>query len=856
MKQIILSLADPAATLETVGGKGMSLARLSRAGLPVPPGFHITTAAYRQFIAENDLQEPILAHLAACSPADMDSLEAASRQISQMFSTAAIPSEIAAAIAAALAHLGSQPVAVRSSATAEDLPEASFAGQQETYLNIQGEDAVLQAVRRCWASLWTARAIAYRARQGIPAESVALAVVVQALVPADAAGVLFTANPVNGRRGEMLVNAVWGLGEALVSGAVSPDTLTLDKQTGKILHQSIASKQVMTVRTPTGTCEQPVPARLIRKAVLGKAQAARLVEIGRQIESLYGMPMDVEWTLAEGKIAIVQARPITSLPPEWQRPNPKTIYARGSLAEHLPNPVTPLYGTLGLRLANLATTEMALGLGFDPATLDYQYRAINGYVYLGFQTNPGAMWKMIAATAGSFKMMLSDGRPRWQAASQEVSKVLALWESRDLSSCTCAELLAGIEAILLQSFRLYTVLQSGTLPAATSSESVLTMFYRMVRRKNDPPVTAFLFGAETTPLRAEKSLYDLAAWLRQQPSLAAWITEAPTASLLSALALSSEHAAPPAGIPADEWNAFREKFQAHLITYGQTAYELDFANPTPLEDPSPMLEAIKTFLAKKGSNPYTRQADALAQREQATRTILSRLPWPLKGWFAQTLQWAQNRGPAREDSLVDLGMANPQVRRMLAVLGSRLALGGALEAAKDIYWLEEAEIRSLSALIDSHQSLPDLRYRAKERREEWQTWLKLFPPAMLPETSGWTKIMPWHKDDRSSKVISGYASSPGRVTAPACVLLSPDDFGKMKPGAALVAVTTTPAWTPLFTMASAVVTDIGGPLSHSSIVAREYGIPAVLSTGIGSRRIRDGQLITVDGSAGKVILED
>src|SRR5215472_15697123 len=230
----ILALDDASATLERVGGKGASLARMAAADLPVPPGFHVTTAAYRRFVTENGLQDKILAAVSMVSAGDPAALEEASRQIGNLFAQSVIPHDIAGAIRQAYAGLGGGdlPVAVRSSATAEDLPEMSFAGQQETYLNMHGEAMVLDAVKRCWASLWTARAIGYRARQGIAQEDVSLAVVVQELVPAEASGILFTANPLTGARDQVMINAAWGLGEAIVGGQVTPDTVVVDKVSG------------------------------------------------------------------------------------------------------------------------------------------------------------------------------------------------------------------------------------------------------------------------------------------------------------------------------------------------------------------------------------------------------------------------------------------------------------------------------------------------------------------------------------------------------------------------------------------------------------------------------------------------
>jgi pyruvate,water dikinase len=253
--QLWLPLDSPGATLEMVGGKGASLAKLAGAGLPVPGGFHVTTGAYRRFVEENELQSAILAALKTADSSQPSTLETASQTIAGQFARASMPPDIADAIARAYGDLpgDGSVVAVRSSATAEDLPGLSFAGQQETYLNIQGLAAVQEAVKRCWASLWTARAIGYRAQHGIDQESISLAVVVQLLVPAEAAGVLFTANPVDGRRDQAMITATWGLGEAIVGGMVTPDTLTVEKSSGRVIQRETADKHVMTVRAESGT---------------------------------------------------------------------------------------------------------------------------------------------------------------------------------------------------------------------------------------------------------------------------------------------------------------------------------------------------------------------------------------------------------------------------------------------------------------------------------------------------------------------------------------------------------------------------------------------------------------------------
>jgi rifampicin phosphotransferase len=854
----IMSLADTSAGLTQVGGKGASLARLAAASFPVPPGFHITTAAYRRFVSEHGLQEQILAAVSTADPDQPATVEEASRHIRELFLQRAIPDEITEEIRRAYTGLGEGdvPVAVRSSATAEDLPSASFAGQQETYLNIQGAVSVLEAVRKCWASLWTGRAIVYRLRQGIPPDSVALAVVVQRLFQAEAAGILFTADPVSGQRDRVIISASWGLGEAVVGGLVTPDNLTVEKASGRVLSRQTADKRVMTVRSANSTEEQSVPENLRQAPVLDDAAATQLAALGMQIEQLYGRPMDIEWAWVEGRFAILQARPITALPTTetaltltWPKPPRGVMYGRTSFAEQIPNPVSPLFATLGLRMADIPTQELMRR--FTKAKVNYGYIPVNGYVFMV----AGMSFPELVAYArmtGQITPMVFHAQEHCQAARQEFVQLIQEWESKDVASISPSELLSGAGIVFQEAVRLYTHLQAGTIPLSTMSEAIFTQFYqKLVRRKGDPLATTFLFGSESIALRAEKALFDLAAWCGERPSLADYLRQTPASQVAQAI----QKPQPPTNLSTEEWAAWQVQFQAYLAKYSQMTYDLDFANPVPAEQPGALLETIKMYLQGNGSDPHARHQATLERREQATASILARLRWPLKGWFLGLLRWAQNAVPGREDGLADLGLGHPLIRRYLNELGRRLAEGGAIPNVESLYWLEEAEVDGLIAALEAGKPLPDLSGCIPPRRVEWQRFLKLTPPAILPEKSKLSFLVPWHRTSDDQSTLHGIGTGAGQVTAQACVLIGPEDFPHMRPGNVLVAATTTPAWTPLFAMASAVVTDIGGPLSHSSIVAREYGIPAVMATGSATRRIHTGQIITVDGSAGTVMLK-
>lgn len=860
----VLPLADQNATLETVGGKGMSLAKMSRAGLPVPGGFHITTEAYCCFIKENGIQPRLLVALQGVDSADPASLERISQYISAYFTEGTIPPEISAAIAAAYAGMPAiargATVAVRSSATAEDLPGASFAGQQDTYLNICGTDELLLAVKNCWASLWTARAMGYRARQGIAPDCVALAVVVQELVFADASGVLFTANPVSGMRHEMMITTTWGLGEALVGGLVTPDTLIIDKASGNVIRRETGEKRVMTVRAASGTHEQPVPKHLIQAPVLSDAQATELATLGREIERLYSAPMDVEWTLAGGRFAIVQARPITSRletvdsPIEggannavftWTRSNPKVTMSRGSFAEFVPNPVSPLFATLALPIAQDRTQKMFgefLGISMEGT---HPFEVINGYVYNGLAIPAKMIWKALSlAPIGTSIRLMRAGRQRWAVARARIFEVVKRWQG-DLKTLTASELLTSAREIFDATADYYTVGQSGPIPLALVSELGFSRFYNtLVKGKTDPEPSVFLLGFDTLPLRAEKSLYDLSLWVKGQRELADYVLQTPTEAICKQLYVDP--------IPSPLVGPFVERFTEHLSRYGHTLYSLDFANPVPVDDPAPIVEVLKAYLAGNGADPYKRQRAQVSQREQAAQAICQRLDPLRRKWFTRLLQWAQACVPDREDCIADLGLGYPQLRKLLTALGQRLADCGVIVNAEDVYWLEAQELERFAASLEKGAPLVAYVETVADRRAYWRRVRGITPPMALPENSWMGRLLA--HDNPQGSILKGYPASAGVVTARACVLRGPDEFGKMRSGDVIVAVTTTPAWTPLFAMASGVVTDIGGPLSHSSIVAREYGIPAVMATGVASKRIQHGQMIKIDGTNGTVTL--
>ena len=353
----ILPIDTKTVSLELIGGKGKSLARMASAGISVPSGFHLTTTAYKDFVEKNSLQKDIVNLAKPELVGKTISFESASKHIQELIKGADLSDEITNEIRQAYGALNGEnpPVAVRSSANAEDLPDLSFAGQQDTYLNVYGNEELITAVRDCWASLWTPRAIAYRHQMGIKQEAVAMAVVVQIMVPSDISGILFTANPVTGERSEFIINSSFGLGEAVVGGQVTPDTYVVDRNTLTVKETMIGSKEQKIISSDKqGTILQEISKDERNQSSLSEKELKELSSVALKIEQIFeGLPQDIEWAISDGKLRLLQSRPITNLPPQpievtWEPTPPARILARRQIVENIPDPVSPLFEELYL----------------------------------------------------------------------------------------------------------------------------------------------------------------------------------------------------------------------------------------------------------------------------------------------------------------------------------------------------------------------------------------------------------------------------------------------------------------------------------------------------------------------------
>ena len=856
--------------LPAVGGKALNLGILAAAGLPVPGGFCLTTAAYRAVVADLD---GLAATLDAMRPGVMPDLAEAAARMRALILDAAVPEPVADALRAAYAELGRhEPVAVRSSATAEDLPEASFAGQQDTFLNVAGTDALLDAVRRCWASLWTDRAVAYRAANGIGQRGVGIAVVVQRMVQAEVAGVLFTANPVTGTRRQAVIDAGRGLGDAVVSGAVNPDHFVLDTSSGRVLERRAGN------RTGAGQGSD------VGRPCLTDLQLRELAALGDSAEDVFGTPQDLEWAAdAAGKTWLTQSRPITTLYPVPEGVDPAAgirVFLCASLAQGLVRPITPMGLSLFQRLSTGNDSGWKMpAAGLRPyVDLTPMVRSKRGRrtILRSFRVAEARSAELLhtlyedprfSVVRGSrppnifagntvklliqlpFRLAEAAWRPeaalrRVRSFAEELEKLLELGEP-----ATAVQRMDFVDRIMTGAF---TKVVPQVIPVPAAGFALLGAARWLLRGIAGPgelqTVLRGLPNNVTTDM--DLQLWRLATEVRTDPAAAQVLAAEPAAEL------SRRYAA------GDLPPVLQEKLGAFLVRFGHRAVaEIDLGMPRWEEDPAHLLGAIANYLRVTDPQqaPDAQFARAAAQAEEKAADLVARAA--RRGRLrAAMVRWALQRARQlcglREQPKYYLIVILAALRRQLAAVGVELARSARIAEASDVFFLQPDEVRVGLRGADLHQLVAD-----RQREYERELRRRYIPRLLLSDgtdveaaaarTSGPTAAdgEPWRL------VLSGSPASAGTVTGKARVILDPIG-AHLEPGEILVAPSTDPGWTPLFLTAGALVMEMGGTISHGAVVAREYGIPAVVGVPNATLRLVTGQTITVDGAAGTITLAD
>jgi phosphohistidine swiveling domain-containing protein len=890
----VVALTEPeAADPALAGGKGANLARLVAAGLPVPEGFCVTTVAFQRLIDDESIRTQIR-ELSTIDPTDTAAIADAGATLRDRIRAREVPDEVREAITRALAATPEGPAgayAVRSSATAEDLPEASFAGQQETFLNVP-ESEVVDRVRACMASLFTDRAIAYRARNDIPHEDVALSAVVQRMVDADTSGILFTADPTTGNRRVAAIEAGRGLGEALVSGEVTADTVRVDRRIGRVVDYEVGDQRVaVRPRAGGGTETAELPGDDTAR-VLSDEEIRALMRLAAAVETLFERPQDVEWCIADGEAFLVQARPITSLfPLPTPAPSDDRLHVYYSIghAQAFAEAMPPLVRDIWTAYVDSAFTAFGFAAGSHVGV------EAGGRVYVDITTPlrigvlRNALPDLLAATSEPMGAALADvlrrrsdefrsdrtvtgtlaALPRLASAAWEGGRLAFPLASKSMDGFVGAfvgepnapeyeeamwvewgeEMEAQVTAHDTLTERVRSVFDLfGTIEMMSSFPRAGPLFAALAvdgwlrRLFPDAPEDVNAVGRgfpHELVTRLNLGLGDLADVARDHPALADALLAGASLDEIATL---------------DGGDAFVAAFERYLEEFGHRATgELDISRPRWREDPSGLLATVRANLelGEKGEHRahlrrMEREATAAAERLErradrgrfgpVRRRVVRQLITTFRGYI-QTREY-----PKQGTAYLFTAW-----RGVCLEAGERLVAEGRLARPEDVWFLRKDE---LLAALDGAPVTADI----DARRDEFERQAAMDAPPVLT-SEGEAPSPRVERDDVPAGAFVGTGVSGGVVEGVARVVRDPS-AETVEKGEILIAPSSDPGWTPLFLNAAGMVVEVGGRMSHGALVAREYGIPAVASVPGVTRQVRTGQRVRVDGTRGIVEILD
>ncbi|MGB2861993.1 MAG: PEP/pyruvate-binding domain-containing protein, partial [Sedimentisphaerales bacterium] len=865
---------------KVVGPKALSLIHLGRIGLAVPPGFCITATAFREHLEQNKLL--------TCLKAGVDELTKTGPQAKEEVLSTLRHAIVEAPLAETIRHeieehyrkLGADYLAVRSSGTAEDLPGYSFAGQYDSYLGISNLEDCIEAVKKCWASLWTLRAYEYRERNGFDHLSIGMAVIVQSLIAADTSGVIFTVDPITGSRSSMVIEACFGLGEALVSGKVTPDRFVVNKKRLKVLSRTISEKKIERVLDRHGTVkEQSIPKERSSVCCLDKKQVKRLAKFARKVETEFGSPQDIEWAIREEKIFLLQSRPITALPPEksWEDrqiwccnpakevmpdvATPTTLSVIDAMFGNLIDPVFgmlcmdrgdhPLYGLVAGRIYFNANIWGAV-IRDLPGTKDLDFMKLTGS-HKGLQKVDEGLRNATEKDLPDMKfrrykfflkiplIIVDTLRNTPKKGRRIIAKVGAKnekWPRLDAANLTteeittyCREIMMDITDLVGHALYLFSIM--GALPFL---DMVCTKWLPDGNTKTGELLAGIGGMVDAT---AGLDIWRLAALADSKTEVKELILSDKDWSTieekLSETDSGREFLA--------EWNGFMLRHGHHCRG------ELELYNKRWSETPDYILKFVRSHITQMDKiDPVQNFARAAEQRRQLEKHCREQLRNPIKRMiFNYLLVRVQKGSVFRENVKSEVIKLLTAMRKLLIELGKRLKDKGVLKNKDDIFffWYEEiAPVVNSNADFDIHQVIA-------ARRAEYDKNSSITPPDVVFGRFDPDNYIPDTIDEQAQE-LNGLGVSPGTATGKARVILRANTEEQLLAGEILVAPFTDPGWTPYFVPASAIVMDEGGVISHGSIVAREYGIPAVVNVGSATRIIKTGQTIQVDGNRGVV----
>jgi phosphoenolpyruvate synthase/pyruvate phosphate dikinase len=841
-----------------VGGKGAHLGELSQIeGIRVPPGFCVTTNAFRRIMAEAPSIDDLLDWLSRLNPDDREAIRTLSAEIRRTLEGIAIPEDLAAAITRSVTRLGEQAAyAVRSSATAEDLPTASFAGQQDTYLNVVAPAAILQHVSRCWASLFTERAVTYRRRNGFDHRKVHMAVVVQQMVFPQAAGILFTADPVTGNRKVASVEAGFGLGEALVCGLVNADVYKV--RDGELVAKAVATKQLTIHASPAGGTEElAIEPERQEQPALTDAQVVQLAQLGRRIEAHFGRPQDIEWCLAEDDFWIVQSRPITTLfpiPAAGDREN--HVYVSVGHGQMMTDPMKPL-GLSLFQLTALPPMHEAGGRLF----VDVTQRLASPTTRVGLLEVMGRGDPLIGDALqtilerGDFIQSLPEegpggapagGAPPIETDPAIVAELIGLNQAsiaalkRDIRTKSGSALLDVILADIPELKRiLFDPRSHQVFMGAMEASWWLNEQLQAWLGETNAADTLTQSVPHNVTSEMGLALLDVADVIRPHPAVVAFLEHVEDEGFLDELA------------KLEGGREARDAIRAFLDKYGMRCVgEIDITRPRWSERPTTLLPMIlgnvKNFEPGAGERRFEQGRQEAWKKEQEVLERLRALPdGERKAEEAKRMiDRVRTFIGYREYPKYGIVSRYFVYKQALLEEAERLVQAQVLREKEDIFYLTFQEFHDVVRTRQVDDQL------IRQRKDAFRSYQALTPPRVLT-SDGEVISGRYRRDDIPAGALVGLPVSAGTIDGRARVIL---DIAQadLEAGDILVTAYTDPSWTPLFVAIKGLVTEVGGLMTHGAVIAREYGLPAVVGVEHATQLIRDGQRIRVHGTDGYV----
>ncbi|RAS91117.1 phosphoenolpyruvate synthase [Priestia endophytica] len=850
-----------------VGGKGLNLGKLSKIhGIQVPEGFCITTEAYQKALGQNKAFHALLAQLTLLKVEDRNQIGEISRKIRKIIMEVEIPSDVVKAVAYYLSQFGDEHAyAVRSSATAEDLPHASFAGQQDTYLNIIGKEAILRHISKCWASLFTDRAVIYRMQNGFDHSQVYLSVIIQRMVFPQASGILFTADPITSNRKLLSIDASFGLGEALVSGLVSADCYKVQEE--KIVDKRLATKKLAIYGLKEGGTEtQQINPAQQKTQTLNEHQILQLARIGRQIEAYFGYPQDIEWCLVDDTFYIVQSRPITTLYPIPEANDEENhVYVSVGHQQMMTDPMKPLGLSFFLlttpapmrkaggrlfvdvthMLASLDNRKMLLdAMGqHDPLMKDALITIIERGDFIKSLPNDkqeqssGKRNKSVSSADSRAQIendptIVSDLIKSSQRSIEELKQNIQTKLGSDLFDFI-------LEDIQILKKILFDPQSSAVFMAAIEASSWINE--KMKEWLGEKNVADTLSQSVPNNITSEMgmALLDVADVIRPYPEVMDYLQHVKDDNFLDELA------------KFDGGQETQEAIIAYLSKYGmRCAGEIDITKTRWSEKPItlvPMiLNNIKNFEPNASHRKFEQGRRVALKKEQELLDQLKQLPdgEQKAKETKQMINLIRNFIGYRE--YPKYGMINRYFLYKKALLkeAKQLVQANVIHEKEDIYYLTFEELREVVRTNKLDYQI------ISKRKDEYKLYEKLTPPRVIT-SDGEIIVGEYKRENLPAKAIVGLPVSSGVIEGRARVILNMED-ANLEDGDILVTSFTDPSWTPLFVSIKGLVTEVGGLMTHGAVIAREYGLPAVVGVENATKLIKDGQRIRVNGTDGYI----